>query len=272
MATPFFGQQIAGSSGRTDLPKLRRDFLIDDGCKAMLDFGRKWGYPAQVTPAVNNSLIRPYKRENSNTSVITGTPTWTGGMLNFRAQNQKVGVNVLEWTVAASATNFVVGGFFKLYTTGFSQVFGSGVANADIFNACNSNGALGQYRLYSTYNPSGNRVSTLFGFNGAFFDVTSVFPFDDLVHHVAIEFRQITPTAYQAFLYVDGAQVYASSVTTYTGSINTPTGVAGVGGAYTAYPNCAVGRYWLWDLTVSGSKTVTQLIAADIAQNAGRFS
>jgi hypothetical protein len=272
MSTPFFGQQIAGQTGRTDQSKLRRDYLIDDGCKGLFDFGYKWGYAGQATPVAAGAPVRPFRRDGVGTTV-TGTPTWTGKMINLRGTGQKILLPSADWLMTAAATNFSVGGFLKVYRTGFTPAPTSGTASADVFVACLSNGANAQFRLNTTYDTSGNLSKVYLGFNGALFDVTSVMPTDEAVHHYATEFRQITSTTWQAFFYIDGVLVYASTAQTYAGSLVVPaTPVMGMGAAYTASSNCAIGRIWMWDLTVAGSKNIADLLATDLARNAGRFA
>ncbi|WP_179505659.1 MULTISPECIES: hypothetical protein [unclassified Sphingomonas] len=271
MPTPFFGQQIAGSTGRTDLPKLRRDYLIDDGCKGLFDFGRKWGYAGQASPAAAAAPIRPYRREGTPTTVI-GTPTWTGGMMNLRGAGQKILLPAADWLMTAAATSFSIGGFFKIFTSGFTPLPGSGTASADVFVACQANGANAQYRLNTLYDTSGNVTKVYLGFNGSLFDVTSVTPMDNAVHHYAISFLQVSPTTWQGFFYVDGVLVYTTPAQNYSGALVVPTSNIGLGAAYTASCNCAVGRIWLWDHSVAGVKAIAALLAADIAQNGGRFN
>lgn len=276
MTAPFVGQKLGGPSGRTDIDVLPRDFLIDKGCKALFDFGYQWGYPAQVTPAVNGSQVRAYPYAAAN-SAIAGAPTWTGKMLNFAAKGQNVSLPVADWGLAASATNFVIGGFAKIPMTGYPSS-GSGTALAGgVFGYLLSNGANAQYNLYPTYNAAtGALVAVYAALNGVQFDVTSYIPTDGAVHHYALEFRKIDSATWQAFFYVDGVLVFASSAQAYSGSIVVPAGgLCAIGSPATGVFVTAlvsVGRLWLWDLTVSGSKTVTALIAADITQNSGRFS
>lgn len=269
-------EQIVGySSGRTDLSILQRDILVDPGCIGLYDFGHGWGYAAQATPIAANTPLRNYKR-GGNTAIVTGTPAFAGGMMVCTTMSHLATLPA-EWKLPANATHFAFGGFMKIPKTGY-PISGSGAVAADFMGYLQTNGALIQWQLRGSYNQATGVLSNLYaGANGSQFDVLSSLPADSetAVHHYAVEFLVLTSTTFQIKFYVDGSLAATSPTYTYTGSLNQPSGgVSGIGAHYAAglACKCSFGRVWMWDLSVVGSKSITDLITADIAQNSGRFS
>jgi hypothetical protein len=246
-----------------------RDELCDPGCLGLFDLGDAWGYAAQASPIAAGTNIRSYKGKLGapvgNPAVVAGAPAWAGNMMVLSNVSQIVALPA-EWKLPATNTHFAIGGYFKIPKAGYP----SGGAGTAYFGWTAANGSIPQYNLRTLYNAAtGVATNVYLSVNGAIIDVTAAIPSDGLVHAYAFEFVVTTSTTFQAKVYVDGALAFTSAALTYSGTLAVPASGAptlGIGAAG------AIGRIWLWDLTVTGSKTIGDLIAADIAQNTGRFS
>lgn len=266
-------QQIAAATGRTDLPIIYRDQLIDPGCLSLIEFGHGWGYAAQASPIAAGTVLRNYHR-SGNTVAINGTPVWSGRCMVL-AGVSTIGLLGAEWLLASTVTHFAIGGFWKMPTSGY-LVSGTGTGAASLFGWAQANGANGQYGVRVNYNRATGVAQNVYLLaNNSLVDVTPVWPADGAIHHFAMEMERITPTTFQIRLYVDGLLVFTSSALAWSGSLVVPgTGVPTIGAFVPTYIDTkgAIGRLWLWNLSNAGSKSIGELIAADIAQNAGRFS
>jgi hypothetical protein len=261
-------QQIAGySSGRTDKPIIQRDALIDARCLGLYDFGRKWGYLAQASPIAAGTAIRSYKR-GGNTATVAGAPAFTGGMMLLSNVAQTVPLPA-EWRLPSTNTHFAIGGYLKIPKPGYPSG-GTGTAYSAYIGWTATNGSNPQYNLRALYDAATGVLNNVYlSMNVSVIDITAATPNDRLAYHYAFEFVVVTSTTFQAKVYVDGALVFTSVAVAYSGALIVPssgTPTLGIGAAG------AIGRIWLWDLSATKSKTIGDLIAADIAANTSRFS
>jgi hypothetical protein len=269
---PAIIEQVGISTGRTDVGILYRDQLIDPGCISLLDFNHKWGYAAMATPVAANTNMRNYRR-SGNVAIVAGTPAWSGGMLIISGAATQVALGT-EWKLPSTCSHFAIGGFMKVPLSGFT-INGTGTTYASLFGWSQTNGSNTQYGLRALYDKATGLANNIYlSMNGVVVDIKSVIPTDGLVHHYAFEMYANTSNTFQIKVYIDGILVYTSTAQTWSGSLVVPSSSAPYIGAYGNNTDAkgAVGRLWLWDLTVAGSKTITDLIIADITQNPSRFS
>jgi hypothetical protein len=265
------------SSGRTDLPKVQRDALIDDGTLGLFDFNHGWGYAAMATPVAASAPFRNYVRGGADIANNGTAKTWTSGKVNFttRAMNNLIALPN-TWRLPTTATHFAIGFIASVAMTG--PALGSGTLNGEIFGCWGATGR--QYAMYTAYDGATGAVSAVFvTMNGIPFNVTTGFPTDGAKHHFAIEYNLLTASTWNMVLYVDGVITYTSA--TQTGSngtfIDGGANVPAIGTYYVTGTNSyttalfSIGRIWLQDLSAAGSKTLAAMIAQDITANSNRF-
>lgn len=266
------------SSGRTDIPPVQRDALIDAGTIGLFDFGHGWGYPAMTSPVAAAAPFKNYVRGKADIANDGTAKTWTGGRLAFTQRLVSSAVPLpLDWRLPTSTTHFALGFFARFPTTG--PALGSGTLDSEVVGCWGNAGR--QYALFLKFDGSnGNFVSAHMTMNGSAFNVTAGFPTDGLSHHFAMEYTLLTPTTWNARLYVDGVLTYTSVTVTGASGLLVDGGanVPAIGTFYVTNTNSytsaifSIGRIWLQDLAVAGSKTLAAMIAQDRAAHSARFA
>lgn len=267
----IFRRLVGYSSGRTDLPKLQRDSVVDDGTVGLFDFGHGWGYLAQVGPVAPATSFRNYDRDGGAAVVDAAIP-WSGGMLKFDALGQSVTLPA-EWKLPADTKEFAISVTGRVPRSGY-PTGGSGTKSTQILG-CASGGNI-QYSFLVLYNAGNGALEGLqLGINTEGPVVpANLFPDDGLPHHYVMRWRVTSPTASILEFYIDGALRFTSPVG-YAGTLAQPDRPAKLGQYWTFVPDAmrgAIGRVLLQRLDKAGSKPIGELVAADFAAGQGRFS
>lgn len=265
-------RKIAGfTSGRTDLPILQRDALIDAGTVGLFDFAHGWGFPRMASPVAAGENLVNYVRGGAvaaNGPVERPWAITSGISVNGGSGSTKVNLPA-SWQFPANMSRMAVGFFAKISTSNINNA-----GNAQVIGCRSASG--NQWGLFLNYANNAYTGVAVLTFNGSAFNMTGVIPTDGLVHHYVPEFIA-TGTQYSVRLWIDGVLVYSSAAQSYGGSIVQPGAVPAIGYFYnnassTVAAGFSISRIWLQDLSAVGSKTLAAMIAQDRAENAARFS
>ncbi|GAM00574.1 hypothetical protein [Sphingomonas parapaucimobilis] len=267
----IFRRLVGYSSGRTDLPKLQRDSVVDDGTIGLFDFGHGWGYLAQVGPVAAGAQLRNYDRDGGIAVADAAIP-WSGGMVKFDGLGQSITLPA-EWKLPPSTTDFAISMTGRIPRSGYPSG-GTGQKSTQILG-CASGGVI-QYSFLVLYDAATGQLSGLqLGLNNEGPVVpAALFPDDAAAHHYALRWRATSATASMIEFYIDGALRFTAAVG-YAGALSQPDRPAKLGQYWNFVPDAmrgAIGRVMLQRLDVAGSKPIGELIAADLAAGQGRFS
>jgi hypothetical protein len=267
-------------TGRTDLPVIQRDAIIDAGTVAVFDFCHGWGYPEMVSPVAGGKSLQNYVRGGAPAVNGAADKTWSvnsGIRIPNGDSTQKVSLPA-AMVIPANYTHFALGFFAKIDAV---PTTGNGTRTAQVIG-CRGATAGSQYgfNLQITSGGITNVQITLNGKNFSPAPADISYPNDGLMHHYVMEYVETGPTTMVAQLYIDGVLVYVSAGQAVTsGSFVQPdSGTLPAFGRYAPASGTVsamgvmMARVWLQNLAMAGSKTITQMIAQDRAQNASRFS
>jgi len=266
----IFRRLVGYSSGRTDLPKLQRDSVVDDGTVGLFDFGHGWGYLAQVGPVAAGAQLRNYVRSGGIAVADTVIP-WSTGMVKFDAIGQSVTLPA-EWKLPPSTKDFAISMTGRIPRSGYPGG-GNGQKSVQILG-CASGGVI-QYSFLVLYDAATGQLTGLqLGLNNEGPVVPSaIFPDDAVAHHFAMRWRATSAAASIIEFYIDGALRFTAAVG-YAGALSQPERPAKLGQYWTYIPDAmrgSIGRVLLQRLDVPGSKPIGEFIAADLNAGQGRF-
>lgn len=264
------------NSGRTDLPKFKRNSATDDTTAGFFGLAKPWGYEAQANPIAAGTLLRNYVRGESDAVVGAATLPFADGMAEFAYDGTGfIKMPVDQWVLPADAEHFAIGFIGEVETTGYPTSSGT-VRNSIFGNRAGGNIQYDLKMLTSLTTGAVTGVELSMGTNSVT-QILGGFPTDGAKHQFCFEWEKTGPTAMQYRVWIDQAVTFESGSLAYAGTFPQNAGFTnpGFGKHYTntGY-NCAnmrIGEMWLERLEGKNQQYLRDFLERDRKRNFDLF-